>query len=504
VQQRPSPLIRPASPRRPTRGQVRRRRAFLAVCLVAILAIVWFVWQPLGSTKSAAGHKHGTATVTTHNPIKHVIFIVKENRTFNSYFATYGHGAVGTTTGKTLACNGSAGCHPSSDYPLTKAPDIAPHDITHGFSSGLYSIDGGRMDGFNVIQGGTDMSGYVYFNRSQLEDYYQYADRFVLADHFFTSMYGPTFPEHLYTVAAQSYGIVDNMSSSNHPGTYCDDPTEYAPHFPFNKLTNADLNKIMGYEDNITSSPQEIFKIAAYWEPTRTCVPIKSLPDELQAAHISWKYYAEKDHWMNALEAIRHDRFTPAIWEKVQNPSNFLTDIHDGKLPAVSWLIPPEPYNEHPGDSDPTSSAYSPISVCAGQNWTVNQINNVMNSKYWASTAIVVVWDDFGGFYDPVKPPHYDVMGLGPRTPALIISPWTVRGDNPDGGSVDHTDYEFSSVLKFIEDLHGLPSLTKRDKQASPLAGAFDFNQKPDLTKLDLPLDPNCPYGTSVSEVSGN
>ena len=134
----------------------------------------------------------------------------------------------------------------------------------------------------------------------------------------------------------------------------------------------------------------------------------------------------------------------------------------------------------------------------------MNQINNVMNSKYWASTAIVVVWDDFGGFYDPVKPPHYDVMGLGPRTPALIISPWTTRGDNPDGGSVDHTDYEFSSVLKFIEDLHGLPSLTKRDKQASPLAGAFDFNQKPDLTKLVLPLDQSCPYGTSVSEVSGN
>ena len=103
MQQRPSPIIRPASPRRPTRGQIRRRRTFLAVCLVAILGIVWFVWQPLASTKSAAGHPHGGgASVTTHNPIKHVIFIVKENRTFNNYFATYGHGAVGTTVGKTL------------------------------------------------------------------------------------------------------------------------------------------------------------------------------------------------------------------------------------------------------------------------------------------------------------------------------------------------------------------------------------------------------------------
>ena len=127
-----------------------------------------------------------------------------------------------------------------------------------------------------------------------------------------------------------------------------------------------------------------------------------------------------------------------------------------------------------------------------------------MNSDYWASTAIVVVWDDFGGFYDPVKPPHYDVMGLGPRTPALIISPYTRAGDNPDGGYVDHTDYEFSSVLKFIEDLHGLKSLTDRDAQADPLSGAFDFTQPPRMDKLVLPLRQDCPYGTTVSEVSSN
>ena len=95
-----------------------------------------------------------------------------------------------------------------------------------------------------------------------------------------------------------------------------------------------------------------------------------------------------------------------------------------------------------------------------------------------------MVWDDFGGFYDHVKPPHYDIMGLGPRTPALIMSPYTRAGDNRDGGSIDSTVYEFSSVLKFIEDLHGLKPLTDRDAQASPLAGAFDFSQPP---RLDVP-----------------
>jgi len=94
------------------------------------------------------------------------------------------------------------------------------------------------------------------------------------------------------------------------------------------------------------------------------------------------------------------------------------------------------------------------------------------------------VWDDFGGFYDHVVPPHYDVMGLGPRAPALIISPYTRAGNDPDGGSIDSTTYEFSSVLRFIEELHGLSALTDRDAQASPLAGAFDFTDPP---RMDYP-----------------
>lgn len=499
-----------------------RRRAFVAFALVALIAIVWFVFQPFGGgTQQAGGKAGGTfggqaqgvgsdgsnpgAIVAGDNPIKHVVFIVKENRTFNNYFAAYGHGAVGTTSGKTITCSTSThSCQPGDNYELTKAPDIAAHDITHGFSSGLYSINGGQMNGFNIIGLGADMSGYSYFDREGLPAYWKYADRFVLADHFFTSMYGPTFPEHLYTVAAQAYGIVDNKQTVDHPGSYCDDPTEFTPHFPLDKLSQQDLATIMQTENHITKDyPNQLFKISAYWEPTRTCVPIRSLPAKLQDAGIDWKYYAEKDHWMNALQAIRHDRNTPAVWSKVQDPENFITDIKDGNMPAVSWLIPPEPYNEHPGDNDPNSPSYSPISVCAGENWTVNQINTVMDSQYWPSTAIVVVWDDFGGFYDPVKPPHYDVMGFGPRTPALIISPYTRAGGNPDGGSVDHTTYEFSSVLKFIEELHGLKPLTDRDAQADPLRGAFDFTQPPRLDKVDLPLRSDCPYGTNASDLGG-
>jgi phospholipase C len=134
------------------------------------------------------------------------------------------------------------------------------------------------------------------------------------------------------------------------------------------------------------------------------------------------------------------------------------------------------------------------VSVCSGENWTVEQLNALQRSTYWRTTLVVIIWDDFGGFYDHVPPPRLDIMGLGPRTPALIVSPWTVRGSNRLGGSVDHTQYESSSVLRFIEDRWGLPSLTPRDRQADPLAGALDFAQKPRMQKLILKERTDCPY----------
>jgi phospholipase C len=485
VQRQSGPLIHPAGPRRPTRQEIARRRAFAALAVVLVVLLVWFIWpkgngqeqaggaSPGGNGNGGGGNGNGGegpgTIVPGENPIKHVVFLVKENRSFDHYFGRY-PGVDGVTEGDTMNCSTLADSDP---VPLTDAPAVIPHDLGHAFYPGLLSINGGKMNGFNCISLGEDMTGYTQYDRDSLPLYWAYADRYVIADHFFTSMYGPTFPEHLYTVAAQSYGIVDNKSTTDTEGNYCDDPQEFTQRFPIEDLSEGDVKRIMRLEENIAatgSGTDQLLKIAAYWESTRTCINIPVLPDELEQNDISWKYYANADQWMNALQAIRHVRFGP-MWERVQPPETFLQDVKAGELPAVSWLIPPEGGpNEHPG---------SGASICTGENWTIEYINALMKSDAWASTAVIMVWDDFGGFYDHVEPPHYDVMGLGPRTPALILSPWTRRGDNPEGGAIDDNVYEFSSVLKFIEELHELDPLTERDAQADPLSGAFDFTQEP-------------------------
>jgi phospholipase C len=459
-------------------GGARRGFPLVVAAALAGAAIVWQLQvDPDRSTDpGASSDRTGTGnTPDAAHPIEHVVFIIKENRTFDHFFGKY-PGADGVTEGQTLD---------GRTIPLAPAQDIQPHDITHGFDSGLRAINGGRMNGFNFIGMGGDLSGYVQFDRSGIPNYWAYADRCVLADRFFTSMYGPTFPEHLYTVAADAYQIVENQIAQDSPGHYCDDPEGAARRF--RDLTPQEIAEIMELEEQpLANRPELMHQIYAFWEVVRSCLDLRTVPDLLEDAGISWKYYSGKNRWQNALQAIRHIRFGP-MWRKVQHPNRFVRDVKRERMPAVSWLVPPGPYNDHPGTEDK--------SVCAGENWVVEQVNTVMESSYWESTAIVIVWDDFGGFYDHVVPPHYDIMGLGPRTPALIISPWTRRGDNPDGGYIDSTTYEFSSVLAFIEDVFELPSLTKRDARADPLSGAFDFDSEPRLEPLILDYRDDCPYG---------
>ena len=388
-------------------------------------------------------------------PIKHVIFIIKENRTFDNYFARY-PGADGAETGATSK---------GEVVELAEATDVVEPDLGHGFYDGMIAVNGGRMDKFDLVTNGKTLNGYTSFTREGIPNYWAYADAFVLGDRMFTSMYGPTFPAHLYTVAAQAGRVTGNKLETSAPGGYCADPGETV--YRFVQMTAQERKEVMAAEERA-----DVGRVSDFWERVRACFDFEVLPDRLEERDISWRYYADEGSWMNALLAIKHMRFSDHWGKNIVPEENFLVDLENEKLKRVNWVVPGPGVNEHPGGP----------SVCMGENWTVDVINRVMASKYWKSTAIFLVWDDFGGFYDHVPPPHYDVMGLGPRSPFLVISPWAKQG------YIDSTTYEFSSVLKFIETIYGIECMTQRDCQAHNMLNAFDFEQplRPEQRKLVL------------------
>jgi phospholipase C len=423
-------------------------RVILLVVIALAAGAGWLALNDRGATPSpTGGAMEGSAGRSGRRAprIKHVVFIIKENRTFDHYFGRY-PGGDGATRGKLST---------GKSIRLAKAPDVLGHDLGHGFFDGLIGINGGRMDGFDQVEAGETLDGYTQFRRGGIPAYWEYADNFVLGDRMFSSMYGPTFPEHLYTVAAQSGRVTSNKITRGTviPGGYCDDRAERVNRF--SRLTRAERRSVLAAERRVDTA-----LVQRFWETVWPCFDFRVLPDVLSDESISWRYYGNSGFY-SALLAIRHIRFSAHWGRDVVRNDRFMQDIENERLRSVSWVLPGVGFDEHPGSGH---------SVCRGENWTIRHLNAIMRSRYWKDTVVFITWDDFGGFYDHVPPPQVDVMGLGPRVPLLIISPWAKKG------YIDHTTYEFSSVLKFIETLHHLPSLTARDREADDMMGAFDFD----------------------------
>jgi phospholipase C len=199
--------------------------------------------------------------------------------------------------------------------------------------------------------------------------------------------------------------------------------------------------------------------------------------DELDSRGISWKYYAgiakggnfRDFDAMNPLPAFASFQNNSSRLQNLAPSNVFIRDVRNGTLPSVSWVMPIGSRDEE-----------GPGSITAGEHYVTSTINTIMQSKYWNSTAIFVTWDDWGGSYDHVAPPQVDSLGLGFRVPCLVISPYAKQG------FVDHTQTDFTSILKFIETDYSLPPLTSRDAAASNMQEAFDFSQAP-RTSLILP-----------------
>jgi phospholipase C len=387
----------------------------------------------------------GTADLSK---IQHVVFLIKENRTFDTYFGTFPK-ADGATHGKIST---------GETIPLGPTPDQTPRDPAHTWLAAHWAIDGGKMDRFDEIGSGNkngDYLTYTQLQQSDIPNYFKYASTFTLADRMFSSIKSDSFPNHIYTVAASSGGVID---------------------IPYSKITrqspwgcDADPTTTVAVMDDVGS----IAKVFP-------CFDFYTMADSLENHHVSWKYYApskgERGYNFSVLDAINHIRNSYLWTEDVVPVTGFVNDAMRGGLPSVSWVVNGTPVDEHP-----------PNSTCAGENWTVNQINAVMQGPDWDSTVIFLMWDDFGGFYDHVPPPTDDNFGLGPRVPLIIISPYAKPNH------ISHTQYEASSVLKFIEEKFNLPALSGRDANANDTLDSFDFNQKliPPLVltpRTDCPL----------------
>ena len=336
----------------------------------------------------------------------------------------------------------------SSPFHLTS--QSIGRDIAHSAEVAREAYDNGKMDGFVQAEGTNLTMGY--YDRSDIPYYWDYADHFVLDDNFFSSEMGPSFPNHLY-IASGADGPTNSSGDWITNGSI---------------LGNPPITNLPGGEAPIVNWPDANLS----WS---------TLAQELSLGNVSWTWYDGNTDplaptlW-NVLPLFDYFQVHPdQLTEHVKSTSNFAADIQTGNLPAVSWIMPGK---WHPPTlpsvfADESVSEHPPARSDAGMDYVAYLVNQIMSSPYWQSTAIVITQDDYGGFYDHVAPPQIDQSGLGFRVPTLVISPWA------KSGYIDHTQYEFASMLKLAEVNFNLTSLGARDVNASDMMNSFNFTQSP-------------------------
>ena len=436
---------------------------------------------------AVAAASRATARNRTHfrgiHKIRHVVIIMQENRSFDSYFGTYRHadGIPGMAGHRgVLPCVHDpkhGGCvRPYHDESLVNGggPHTTPASIA--------DVNGGRMNGFvaaaeqasSACKGADDpnctpanrVDVMGYHTAAEIPNYWSYAKRFVLQDHMFASVASWSLPSHLYMVSAWSA-----RCSKPYDATSCVNTT------------------------NAALPPDSVLPSGKH--PPVPHYAWTDLTYLLHRYHVSWRYYVFPGTQPDCADdemtckALPQSPRTPGIWNPlpyfdtvrqdgqlgdIQPISSFYAAARSGHLPAVSWVTPAGAVSEHP-----------PSSIGVGENYVTGLINTIMRGRDWKSSAIFLAWDDWGGFYDHVVPPVVDKNGYGMRVPALVISPYAKRG------YIDRQALSFDAYLKFIEDdfLHGhrlnprtdgrpdpRPDVRENAKILGDLRKDFDFHQK--------------------------
>ncbi len=369
----------------------------------------------------------------TKTPIQHLVFMLQENHTFDNYFGTYpgADGIPANTKMPVDPTNPAAGYIQPWHIGQTTITDLSHNAVTY-----QQQFDNGKMDGFISALNARAEDGRIsmgYYDDRDIPYYWNLADHYVLFDRFFSSAPDGSFVNHLYSVAAV------------HPGA--ETPS------------------------TIAASLQNV--------PT--------IFDRLQAAGISWKFYVQnydptityrnlqgvgsRDSQVIWVPLLNMNRFIddPKLSSHIVDMKEYYTDLQNGTLPAVSYIVP-SGRSEHP-----------PQYPSGGEKLLKSLIQELMRSDYWKSSAFIMAYDDWGGWYDHVVPPKVDAVGYGLRVPALLISPYAREA------YIDHTQLDFTSILKFIENNWGLQPLSTRDASANDFSSAFDFTQQPRPAQF-LPL----------------
>jgi phospholipase C len=364
--------------------------------------------------------------------ISHVVFIVQENRSFNNLFLGY----KGATTQKF----GMSGSQKITLTPMTLA---ATCDIDHSSNAFFAAYDNGKNDGWNnEAQNCGSNYPYRYVQRSDVTTYWDMAKQYVLADQMFQSHLDGSFIAHQYAIAAYANHEVNFPSSS----WGCEG----------------------GASDTVTTLTQQ----RTIGSRVAVCEDYQTFGDLLDTAGVSWRFYTPSlQSWnlWSAYSAINHiyQNGNGPDWKNdvISPETNVVSDIQHGTLAGMTWVVPSWQNSDHAGSGS-----------LSGPSWVASIVNAVGESAFWKSTAIFIVWDDWGGWYDPVLPVYEDYDGLGYRIGCLMISPYAVKG------SVTHTQYEMSSILRFAEDLYGTGQLAASDARANDPAddpAVFNFSQKP-------------------------
>jgi phospholipase C len=461
------------------------------VCALGAAAVIALVGCSAGASSGRA-----TPAASGIHRIRHVIVIMQENRSFDSYFGTFpGADGIPMTGGAPSVCVPD----PATGRCVAPYPDHA--DVNgggpHGQVNATADLDGGRMDGF-VAQVEAARKGCAdptdpacassatpdvmgYHTGGDIPDYWTYAKDFVLQDHMFEPNASWSLPAHLFMVSEWSAHCTQH-----------DNPASCV---------------------NALQSPGTPPKAKGRKRRARTAPPIYAWTDLTYLLHkdrVSWGYYVvagtepdcENDAAMTCAP-VKQNASTPGIWNplpyfdtvrgdgqlgNIQSVDRFYAAAKDGSLPAVSWVVPSGEVSEHP-----------PSPVSYGQSYVTSLVNAVMRSPDWSSTAIFLAWDDWGGFYDHVAPPSVDENGYGLRVPGIVISPYARRG------YVDHQTLSFDAYDKFIEDdfLGGRRIDPRSDGRPDPrpdvredvrilgnLTSDFDFDQAP-RPPIVLPVQPH-------------